>query len=116
MWKRKKGRKFHREKDQRKAFIKSLLEALIMKERIETTQARAKEISGLAEKLITKAKAGGLSSRRLTSKILSYKASKKLFEKLTPQYKDRKGGYTRVLKTGHRKGDGAKKAIIEFVK
>lgn len=116
MWKRKKGRKFHRETDQRKAFIKSLLEAFIMKEKIKTTLARAKEISGMAEKLITKAKSQSLSVRREIAKKLSYRVSKKLIEKLAPQYKERNGGYTRIFKTGPRKGDGAEMAIIEFVK
>ncbi len=116
MWKRKKGRKFHRETDQRRAFIKSLLEAFIMKEKIKTTLARAKEISGIAEKLITRAKSQSLSARREASKKLSYKASKKLIDKVVPQYKERNGGYTRILKVGPRKGDGAEMAIIEFVK
>lgn len=116
MWKRKKGRKFHREKDQRRAFIRSLLEALIMKEKIKTTLARAKEVSSAVEKLITKAKSSNLSARREISKKISYKAAKKLIDKLAVQYKERKGGYTRILKIGPRKGDGAEMAIIEFVK
>lgn len=116
MWKRKKGRKFHRETDQRRAFIKSLLEAFIMKEKIKTTLARAKEISGIVEKLITKAKSQSLGARREISKKLSYRASKKLIDKVAPQYKERNGGYTRILKVGSRRGDGAEMAIIELVK
>jgi large subunit ribosomal protein L17 len=116
MRKRKKGRKFHRKKDQRKALLKSLAEALVLKERIETTQAKAKELSRFVEKLITKAKKGDLAARREIARFLSKEATKTLVDKIAPRYKERQGGYTRILKLGPRKGDSAKMAIIEFVK
>ncbi len=116
MRKKKKGRKLKRKKDQRKALLKSLAESLIEYERITTTQAKAKELAPFIEKLITKAKKGGLSQRRQVVKVLSKKSTKKLFDEIAPRYKDRPGGYTRILKLPPRKSDGAKMAIIEFVK
>ena len=116
MKKRKKGRKFSRKRDQRKAFLKSLARALFLKEKIKTTEARAKEISGFAEKFISKAKKGGLSARRFLDKFFSKNLTKKLIEEIAPRYKERKGGYTRVVKLGQRKSDGAKMAIIELIK
>ncbi len=116
MNKRKKGRKFNRETDQRKALIKSLVTALVMKERITTTQAKAKELSVFAEKMITKAKKGDLATKRLLQQKLSYRTVKKLMEVIAPMYKKRKGGYTRILKIANRRGDAARMAIIELVK
>ena len=115
MKKQKKGRKLSRKKDQRKALLKSLVTALILKEKIKTTEAKAKEFSGLVEKFITKAKKGDLASRRLLNSFLSEKIVKKLIDKIAPRYKDRKGGYTRIIKLAPRKSDGAKMAIIELV-
>ncbi len=116
MNKRSKGRKFNRETDQRKALIKSLITALIMREKITTTLAKAKELSGVAEKVITRAKKGDLAARRLLVQKLSYRTVKKLVEVIAPMYKERKGGYTRISKIGARKGDAAPMAIIELVK
>jgi len=116
MRKKKKGRKLKRKKDQRKALLKSLAESLIEHERITTTEARAKELAPFIEKLITKAKKGGLSQRRQVTRVLSKKSTKKLFNEIAPRYKDRPGGYTRILKLPPRESDGAKMAIIEFVK
>ncbi len=116
MRKKKKGRKLKRKKDQRKALLKSLAESLVEHERITTTQAKAKELAPFIEKLITKAKKGGLSQRREVARVLSKKSTKKLFDEIAPRYKDRPGGYTRILKLPPRKSDGAKMAIIEFVK
>lgn len=116
MKKRKRGRKLSRKKDQRKALLNSLASALILKERIKTTQAKAKELRPFVEKIITRAKKGNLSSRRSLSKFFSPRVSKKLIDKIAPRYKDRSGGYTRILKLPPRKSDGAKMAIIELVK
>lgn len=115
MKKRKKGRKFNRKKDQREAFIESLARALILKGRIETTLARAKELSSFVEKKITKAKKGDLAARRELSKDFSANVVKKLLEEMAPLYKERAGGYTRIIKTGVRESDASKMAIIEFV-
>lgn len=116
MKKRKKGRKFSREKDQRNALKKSLARSLFIHEKIKTTEAKAKELSSFAEKLITRARKGDLASRRILLKYFSDSLSKKLIEELGPRYKDRAGGYTRIIKLGPRKSDGAKMAFIELVK
>jgi large subunit ribosomal protein L17 len=116
MNKRKQGRKFGMKTDQRKALIKSLITALISKERITTTKAKAKELSMLMDRMITKARNGDVATRRQLAKKISYKSVKKLVEVIAPRYKDRKGGYTRVLKIGFREGDAAQMAIIELVK
>lgn len=116
MRKRKKGRKFGREKDQRKALLKALATALILKEKIKTTEAKAKELSVFIEKQITKAKTGTIHGRRLLAGLLSKTSAKKLIVDIAPKYKERKGGYTRIIKLGPRQSDGAKMAIIELVK
>lgn len=115
MRKRKKGRKLHRKRNQRKALLKSLANSLILKEKIKTTEAKAKEISGFVEKFITKAKKDNLSSRRFLARFFSPQIVKKLVEEIGPRYKERKGGYTRIIKLGPRKSDGAKMAIIELL-
>ena len=109
------GRKFGRKRDQRKAFLKALATALILREKIKTTEARAKEIKPLVEKLITRAQKNNLASRKLLSKFLAAQSVKKLCDEIAPRYKERKGGYTRIVKLGLRKGDGAKMAIIELI-
>jgi len=116
MRKRKQGKKFSRKRDQRKAFLRALSNALILREKIKTTEARAKAIKPLVEKFVTRAKKNDLASRRLLMKFLSPKTVKKLCEEIAPRYKDRKGGYTRVVKLDPRKSDGAKMAIIELIK
>lgn len=116
MKKQKKGRKLSRKEDQKKALLKSLVTALILKEKIKTTEAKAKEFSGLAEKLITKAKKKDLASIKLLNSFLSEKIVKKLIIEIAPRYIGRKGGYTRIIKLIPRKSDGAKMAIIELVK
>ena len=110
-----KGRKFHREVGQRKALLNSLVSSLILHERITTTEAKAKEIAPIVEKKITKAKKGDLAARRLLSKDSSSNIVKKLVDEIAPKYKERQGGYTRIVKLGMRKSDGAKMAIIELV-
>jgi len=116
MRKRKKGRKLNRKSGQRKALMVSLASSLILKEKIKTTQAKAKEVSSFLEKRITRARTGSLHSRRLAAELFTPKVVKKLFDEIAPKYKERKGGYTRVIKLGQRKINGAKMAIIELVK
>jgi large subunit ribosomal protein L17 len=110
-------RKFGREKNERKAFIKSLLINLIRHGSIETTEARAKEIRPLVEKLVTLSKEDTVSRRRLImSRLLNQENEvSKLFKEYAPKFKDVQGGYVRILKLERRLSDGAKKAIIEFV-
>ncbi len=116
MRKRKKGRKFSLKSGQRQALLHSLLRALVDKEKIETTEAKAKEMRSLADKLVTKAKEGNLAAARQLRKTLGDGLTKKLIEKIAPAFKDRKGGYTRIIKLGARNTDSAKMAIIELVK
>jgi large subunit ribosomal protein L17 len=116
MKKNKKGRKLSLKKDQRKALFKLLLTAFFLKEKIKTTEAKSKEISSMVEKFITKAKKEDLASRRLLNSFLNDKIVKKIITEIVPRYKERKGGYTRIIKLGPRKSDGAKMAIIELVK
>ena len=112
----KKGRKLQRKRSQRKALIKGLIHNLVIKEKIETTEAKAKEIKPKTEKLITLAKKQNLASFRLLLKKLPKSSAQKLFYSIAPKYKERKGGYLRIIKKGTlRKNDGAKMAIIEFV-
>ena len=116
MRKLKKGRKLSRKRDQRKALFKSLARALFLAEKIKTTEAKAKELRPFAEKIITTAKKQNLSSRRILVKYFSKDLVKKIVDQICPRYKDRKGGYTRIIKLGPRKIDGARMAIIELVK
>ncbi len=116
MRKRKTGRKFGRKADPRKALLKSLARAIILNEKIKTTEAKAKEVSVFVEKLITQAKNNNIASRRKLATIFSQKLVKKAVEEIAPRYKERNGGYTRIIKLGARKGDGANMAIIELVK
>ena len=89
---------------------------LFMYEKVRTTEAKAKAVRPLAEKLITKARNGDLHSRRIILKTITNKdAVHKLFEEVAPKYVDRPGGYTRITKLGPRRGDGAEEAIIELV-
>jgi large subunit ribosomal protein L17 len=109
-------RKFGRTKDQRNALMRSLASSLILKEKIATTEAKAKELRPMVEKLITKAKKPTLATRRLlTATLGGEKQTKKLIEIISPKYADRNGGYTRILKLPNRRSDGSKRAYIEFV-
>lgn len=111
-----KGKKFGRETDQRRALMKSLAEALILKESIETTLPKAKEVKGYVEKLITKAKKGDLHNRRQVIKGLqTLDAATKLIDGITPQLTARDSGYLRVKRTTMRRGDNAQMAVISFV-
>jgi len=110
------GRKFHRTAEHRKAMFMNLAGALIKHEQITTTTAKAKELRPYVEKLITLAKRGGLSNRRLAqSKLMDDAQLAKLFEVLGPRYAGRNGGYTRIIKAGIRMSDAAPIAVIEFV-
>ena len=113
---RKKGRKFGRVRKVRRAFFKSLIKALISKERIMTTEARAKEIRPMTEKLLTKAKKGDMASRRIVAGFVGDEAAKRLFIQIAPKFSERHGGYTRIIKIPRRKSDSARMAIIEFIK
>jgi len=101
----------------RKALINSLALNLIVRGKIRTTEPKAKELRSFIEKLVTGAKEGSAATRRnIIGKLMNRRPEvKKLFEVIAPKYTDRKGGYTRVLKLGARKSDGAKMAVIEFV-
>ena len=110
-------RKFGRVRKVRKALMNSLALNLIVREKIKTTEPKAKELRPFIEKIVTKAKKGDMASRRVIAASLSNRSRevKKLFEVIAPKYKDMKGGYTRIIKLGARKSDAAKMAIIEFV-
>ncbi len=109
-------RKFHRQRGERRLFFKSLAVNLIMKEKTETTVARAKEIRPLLERLISIAKKNNLANLRILFSKLPKKAAQKLFYDIAPRYKERSGGYLRITKGAKaRKRDGAEMATIEFV-
>ena len=110
-------RKFGRGKVQRNALMNSLVSNLIVREKIKTTLPKAKELRPMIEKLVTRAKGGTMATKRLMIAKLAGRTKdvKKLFEVIAPRYMDKKGGYTRVLKLGIRKADGAPMAVIEFV-
>ncbi len=109
-------RKLGRDTSARKALFRSILTSFFAYERIETTEAKAKEISGLAEKMITLAKRGDLHARRqVSSYLMDEEVVKKLFSTIAEKYADRQGGYTRIMKLGPRRGDAAPMAILELV-
>jgi large subunit ribosomal protein L17 len=109
-------RKLNRKPEHRKAMFANMAAALIKHEQIVTTLPKAKELRPIVEKLVTLGKRGGLHARRQAiAQIRDVALVKKLFEVLGPRYKDRKGGYTRVIKAGFRYGDSAAQAVIEFV-
>ena len=109
-------RKLGRDSSARKALLRSIVTSLLQHERIETTEAKAKELRKVADKMLTLAKRGDLHARR---QVLAYMMDedvvKKLFDEIAPKYKDRQGGYTRIIKTGVRQGDAAPMVIIELV-
>ena len=113
---RKAGRSLRRTSEQKLALMRSLATSLIEHGAIQTTEAKAKELRPFVEKLITKAKSGTLHDRRLAIRhVRKRDAADKLFKELGPKFAKRAGGYTRILKMGHRKGDGAEMARIEWV-
>src|ERR1051326_2000970 len=109
-------RKFNRRSDHRRAMLANLAASLIKHEQIVTTLPKAKDLRPIVEKLVTLGKRGDLHARRLAvAEIRDIATVKKLFDALGPGYKDRQGGYPRVLKAGFRYGDNAPRAVIEFV-
>jgi len=123
--------KLGRPSNQRKALMRDLITDLILNEHIETTLPKAKALQQLADKMVTLGKQGDLAARRQAAEMIRFEkeitvaedgtitkgqyAIQKLFSEIAPKFADRKGGYTRVLKTGPRRGDAAPMAIIEFV-
>lgn len=112
MRKRKKGRKLGRKKDQRRALKKSLAREVFLKEKIKTTEAKAKEVQPFLERCLSRAKKG---KRRSLSSLFDEKTVRKLVEELAKRYREREGGYTRIIKLGPRKTDGAEMVIMELV-
>ena len=111
------GRKFDRNTSSRRAMLRNLTANLILHEKIETTSTKAKEISKIAERMITQARRGDLHSRRLVaSYLLDPRVVKKLVEQIAPAYKDKTGGYTRITKSRVRPGDAAELSFLELVK
>ena len=114
---RKDHRKLSRTASHRKALLRNLVTALFEYERIETTVAKAKESRRLAERLITFGKQGDLAARRHVARFVTKPAiTAKLFETIAPWYAERQGGYTRILRIGHRLGDAGETAYLELVK
>lgn len=109
-------RKLNLPTDQRKALLRNLVTSLLEQGRIETTLTRAKEVRSMAEKMITLGKTNTLHSRRQALEYITKEdVVTKVFAEIAPKYADRNGGYTRILKTGPRRGDSAPMAIIELV-
>ena len=113
---RKSGRKLNRNASHRKALLANQAKSLIREERITTTLPKAKELRSYVEPLVTKAKEPSLPRKRqIIGRLGDRKLVSKLFDELGPRYKQRSGGYTRILKAGYRDGDNAPMAVIEFV-
>jgi len=113
---RQSGRKLKRNAAKRRGLLANQAKSLIEHERITTTVPKAKELRRYLEPLITRAKEATVYRKRLAfAKLQSRKAVVKLFDELGPRYRERPGGYTRILKTGHRKGDSAPMAVIELI-
>lgn len=111
----KKGRKFGRTRDQRQALFRTLAGQLIVRGRLQTTEAKVKELQPKIEKLITRARTPALASQRMLSRRLPPAAAQKLIRDIAPRYAGRPGGYTRIIKLGPRRSDSSSMAIIEFV-
>ncbi|MBQ6451706.1 MAG: 50S ribosomal protein L17 [Solobacterium sp.] len=119
MW----NRKFGRTADHRKAMLRNLATSVILYGRVETTEAKAKDMRSVVDKLITLGKKGDLAARRQAAAYIRNAVDEetgktvvqKLFDEVAPKYKERNGGYTRVVKTGTRRGDAAPMAYIELV-
>lgn len=113
---RKKGRKLNRTASHRRATLRNMASSLFRHGQIETTTAKAKELRPYAERLITLARRGDLQARRLaSSKIRERDVLGILFDEIGPRFKNRPGGYTRILKVGTRKGDAAEMSLIQLV-
>ncbi|MCR4330820.1 MAG: 50S ribosomal protein L17 [Patescibacteria group bacterium] len=110
------NRKFGRTRDERRALMKSLALALVKHEKIKTTQAKAKELRPFVEKMVTRARRGDQAAQRLlVARLGSLSGAKKLIDEIAPRYKERSGGYTRIVKLPARTSDASSMAIIEFV-
>ena len=111
-----KGRKFHRERDQRRALMKGLADSLVKYEKIETTEMKAKELVPYIEKLITKAKKGDLHNRRrVIAGLQTLESAHKLVDEIAPKLTGRVSGHVRVTRTRSRRGDNAQLATVSFV-
>jgi large subunit ribosomal protein L17 len=111
-----KGKQFSMKKGPRVALLKTLANSFFLHEKIKTTEAKAKALRPIVEKMITRGKNATVANRRLLAQKVNISTSKKIIEVIAPKYKDRNGGYTRITKLGPRNSDGAKMAIIELVK
>ena len=115
----KRGRKFNRTASHRQAMMSNLASSLILHKRIQTTDAKGKELRGFVERLVTYAKQGDVHGRRLIQKKIQGKRAKQianiLIHDIAPTYEDRHGGYTRIIKLNNRKNDNASISLIEFV-
>lgn len=109
-------RKLGKNSGHRGAMLRNIVTSLLRHERIETTEARAKELSAIAEKMITLGKQGDLAARRSSmAYLMDEDVVKKLFDTIAPKYADRQGGYTRIMRLGLRRGDAATMVIVELV-
>ena len=111
-----KGRQFSMKKGPREALLRTLAHSLLLHEKIKTTEAKAKTLRSVVEKMITRAKVATVANRRVLAKDTTPEVVKKIVNDIAPRYKDRNGGYTRITKLGQRDSDGAKMAIIELIK
>lgn len=109
------GRQFKRDANERKALFKNLLTSLVMEERIQTTEAKAKAIKAAADKLVTRAKKGGANAERFLSPKVNHNAVVKLMNDIAPRFTTREGGYTRIIKTKNRIADNAPQVFMEWV-
>ena len=109
------GRRFKRDLNERKALFKGLMSALVLGERIQTTEEKAKAIKGALEKLVTKAKKKGEKATALLLPYLREDATKRMITEIAPRFSDRPGGYTRIIKLGRRFGDNASMVVMEWV-
>ncbi len=108
------GRKFKRDKNERKALFKSLMSALVMSEKIQISEAKAKAIRPEIEKLVTKAKKGGNAAKLVIEKSLTREAYEKIIKEIAPRFGKRQGGYVRLIKIGERFGDNSPVVVIEW--
>lgn len=112
----KKGRSLGRKSSHRKALLCNLAVSILTNGRVRTTEAKAKEVRGLVDRIITWGKRGDVHARRLAARqVRSRTIVKKVFDELAPRYRDRPGGYTRIMKLGFRHGDNAPEVIMELV-
>jgi large subunit ribosomal protein L17 len=109
------GRRFKRDKNERKALFKSLMSSLVLEGKIKTTEAKAKAIKGEVDKLITKARKETLLAKKLLGQKLHPKAIEKLIKEVAPRFAKRQGGYTRIIKLERRVGDNAQVVMMEWV-